>query len=65
MKFDSLKEFWEWLTISTGDYGIDFKSLVAYLNSPDYYLLTHNQKMIFETFYNSIHIIDLESKNLN
>jgi len=43
MKFDSLKQFWEWLTISTGDYAQDYESIKSYMNSKDFNLLTWQQ----------------------
>lgn len=44
MKFNSLKEFWEWLTISTGDLEIDYKAITAYKESEDFILTTWDQK---------------------
>lgn len=35
MKFNSLKEFWEWLTISTGDVVTDYQAIKAYMDSGD------------------------------
>lgn len=43
MKFRTLLEFYNWLTISTGDLKTDFLSLCAYLNSEDEKLLTNEQ----------------------
>ena len=53
MKFNSLKEFWEWLTISTGDVVNDFYAVKAYMDSEDFNLLTWNQ-LDLVTFYRSI-----------
>lgn len=53
MKFNSLKEFWEWLTISTGDVVTDYKAIKAYMDSKDFNLLTWHQ-LDLVTFYRSI-----------
>ena len=53
MKFNSLKEFWDWLTISTGDIETDHKALMAYMGSKDFRLLAWNEVDLW-SFYNSV-----------
>ena len=61
MKFSTLKDFWEWLTISTGDIEMDFKALCAYYNSGDCTsLLTKDQCNIFYKFLDIYRILDSE-----
>jgi hypothetical protein len=43
MKFETLKEFWEWLTISSGDLQTDCKAVREYFNCADSELLTWAQ----------------------
>jgi len=64
MKFETLKEFWEWLTISTGDVKTDFESLVAFIKSKDWHLLKDRERMIFGAYYDSLHLIYLEQQEL-
>lgn len=52
MKFETLKDFWEWLTISTGDLETDFLSLCAYFNSEDERLLSRTQQNILSDYMN-------------
>jgi hypothetical protein len=53
MKFETLKDFWEWLTISTGDVVTDFKAIRAYMDSDDINLIKCHQVDLV-TFYRSI-----------
>lgn len=53
MKFNSLKEFWEWLTISTGNLETDYKAITAYKESEDFELLTWSQVDLW-SFYKSV-----------
>lgn len=53
MKFNSLKEFWEWLTISTGDVVTDYQAINAYMDSKDFNLLTWSQVDLW-SFYKSV-----------
>ena len=55
MEFNSLYQFWKWLTISTGSVEKDFESLVAYIKSDDTQLLNVNQRIIFGLYYDAIH----------
>lgn len=47
MEFKTLKDFWEWLTISTGDIETDKKSLLAYFRNEDFNVLNEDEKDIF------------------
>ena len=53
MKFNSLKEFWEWLTISTGNVVTDYYAIKVYMDSKDLELLTFHQ-LDLVSFYRSI-----------
>ena len=64
MKFNSLKEFWEWLTISTGDLLEDFESLGAFLCSNDFDLLSSNEMGIFWNHYENIRLVVMEQQEL-
>lgn len=62
MKFGTLLDFYNWLTISTGCLQQDFSSLQVYMASNDFRLLNDNQRDIFFSYMWIVKKLDLEQQ---
>ena len=62
MKFNTLKDFWEWLTISTGNLETDYLALCAYLNSEDEKLLNNIKYRMLNSYMEIIKSLYTEQR---
>jgi hypothetical protein len=64
MKFSTLKEFWEWLTISTGNFRDDYQSIIQYIESGDAELLSSRQRFVLFDYISILRKLALEEQEL-